>query len=77
VVGAGKAGGVNKVDSVNHWDLPVAGKPREVMVRVAERDKLAEPSDDVEVWIVSREPVQVFDFYRHRPDRAEAIRRYA
>ena len=62
-------------DCVNHWDLPVTSfKPRHVTVQVAERDKLAEPTDDIEVWIVSRETVQVFDFYRHRTNRADARR---
>lgn len=69
---------MNAADGVNHWDIPVTGfKPRDATVRVAERDKLAEPTDDIEVWIVSREPVLVFDFYRHRPDRAATVTRFA
>lgn len=55
-------------DAVRPVDLPnLRRAPQEVAVRVAERDRMAEPCDDIEVWIVSRETVVVFDFYRGRP----------
>ena len=70
---------MNRPDAVNHWDLPVLGKPRHTMVRimgVVARGSEAEP--DVELLLlVRRAPAVAFDFYRGRVDRADAIRRYA
>lgn len=61
--------------AVNHWDLPVTGfKPRAVTVRVLEPAVTADPAVEA---VLRREQVQVFDFYRHRPDRAAELRRYA
>lgn len=72
---------MSHVDAVNHWDVPVTEpKPSVAVAKVAqmvddgyEDGVAAHP----EVWTVSRVPVRVFDFYRHRPDRAEVLRRYA
>lgn len=59
-------------DAVNPRDLPVTDcKPRAVIVRVAEEDEpcqcTAHPSVEA-VIVMRRRNVQVFDFYRGRPE---------
>lgn len=70
---------MSHADVVNHWDLPVIGKPREATARVMSVVERGDPCDPAveAILLVRREPVVVFDFYRYRADRAEALRRYA
>lgn len=63
-------------DTVNHWDLPVTDyKPKGTVARVLE--PVATSDDQDVVAVLRKRKVIVFDFYRHRPDRAEAVRRFA
>lgn len=71
---------MNGADAVNHWDVPVTEfRPRRIEVRVLEKVDGPDPHDtSVEgVFLLRRESVTVFDFYRGRANRAETIRRYA
>jgi hypothetical protein len=66
-------------DAVNHWDLPVTEfRPRRAVARVlcvTERGDPADPAVEARL-LLRREDVSVFDFYRGRANRAEAIKRY-
>jgi hypothetical protein len=57
----------------NHWfregrHEPLTNHcPKPATAQVVARWREVEPDDNTEVWIVAKQPVTVFDFYRGRP----------